>query len=82
MPPGILKLDKIWSLPSYISKLVHPFLCQSQEILKWVLRVPTGSKSKEYSSVEMLKFETFGLHLRVFGNARKLWSLFPGVCCY
>lgn len=77
MSPGTLKLDKMWSLPPYISKLVHPLWCQSQEIVQWILRVLTGSRSKEYSSVEMLKFETFGLHLRVLRMPGSCGVSFP-----
>lgn len=90
-PSETLKLNKIRSLSSCISKLVHPILSQGQEVLSWVLKVLTvlSRKGPEAKSTipwhrcyerEVFKVEKLRFHLRVFGNARKLWSLLPGLC--
>lgn len=47
MPPETSKLNKIQSLPSCISKLLHPSLCQGQEVLRGVLNVLTVLSRKD-----------------------------------
>lgn len=72
MLPGTLQLNKMWSWLSCISKPVHPSLVSVTGCYL------DGSRSEEHYSIEMLKVEECGVHLRKLGKCQKITDYSSG----